>query len=239
MSPSVPPSSIVDLKYLVQSCLYTCPVVLKHAELWESIEPWLNDDNLALAIERYSRDFTGGHGLMMKEFVVLGGGDGDAGRDYSTEWQTTVGRLACVFYRLQRVLFEAKAPERQVLIPLAIALNHATRCSIAYSCDIGEGLTINHGDGCHLAGAGVRIGRDFTMYQNVTVGVDHLKKAAGRPCRPTIGDGVTMGAGAMVIGAVLVGDGATIGAGTTVVRDVPARSTVVSSPNRIICDDGR
>lgn len=71
------------------------------------------------------------------------------------------------------------------------------------------------------------IGRDCWIYQNVTIG-EVCRKA------PRIGDGCLIGAGAVLVGDITVGDGAKIGAGAVVSCDVPAHSTVVAQPPRIL-----
>jgi serine O-acetyltransferase len=51
---------------------------------------------------------------------------------------------------------------------------------------------------------------------------------------PTLGDGVTVGANATLIGDITVGDGATVGAGAVVTEDVPPGATVVGNPARVV-----
>ena len=80
---------------------------------------------------------------------------------------------------------------------------------------------------------GARIGRDVTIYQQVTIGKNDVPTSATFGS-PTIGDRVSIGAGAQIIGAVTVGDDARIGAGAVVVKDVPAGATVVSAAARVI-----
>lgn len=71
------------------------------------------------------------------------------------------------------------------------------------------------------------IGANCRIYQNVTIGeVDH--KA------PVIGNGCWIGAGAVLVGNIRVGPGARIGAGAVVSKDVPAGSTVVAQPPRML-----
>ncbi len=84
---------------------------------------------------------------------------------------------------------------------------------------IGPGLFIQHGVGTIVTAES--IGRHCWINQQVTIGHD----ARGRP---TLGDGVRVGAGAIVIGPITLHDGATVGANATVIRDVPAGTTVVA-----------
>ena len=55
---------------------------------------------------------------------------------------------------------------------------------------------------------------------------------------PTIGNNVIIAAGAKVLGSITVGDNAKIGAGAVVIRPVPANSTVVGVPGRVVVQDG-
>jgi serine O-acetyltransferase len=61
----------------------------------------------------------------------------------------------------------------------------------------------------------------------------------GRVDSPVVGDDVSIGAGARVIGAVTVGPGATIGANAVVLQDVPAGALAVGVPARIVDSRGR
>lgn len=96
---------------------------------------------------------------------------------------------------------------------------------------IGPGLFIAHGQATTLAAE--RIGTNCYVHQGVTIGWDYR---SGRP--PIVGDGVFVGAGAKILGAVTVGDGARIGANAVVLCDVPAGATAVGMPARVILAGG-
>ena len=72
-----------------------------------------------------------------------------------------------------------------------------------------------------------KLGRNVTIYQQVTIGRNETVGSRGFGS-PSIGDDVYIGAGAKIIGNVRVGAGAKIGAGAIVVSDVPAGATAVS-----------
>jgi serine O-acetyltransferase len=55
---------------------------------------------------------------------------------------------------------------------------------------------------------------------------------------PTLGSGVVVGAGAKILGPILIGDGARIGSNAVVVREVPPDATAVGIPARILTKDG-
>ena len=86
----------------------------------------------------------------------------------------------------------------------------------------------------HLSGIiisyNVVIGRNCTIYQQVTIGQDRLNTPGSAPY---IGNNVLIGAGAKIIGPVHVGNNVRIGANTVATKDIPDNCTVVGA-NRII-----
>ena len=95
---------------------------------------------------------------------------------------------------------------------------------------LGRRLFIDHGMGL-VIGETSKIGNDVTLYQGVTLG--GTGKDTGKR-HPTIGNNVTVGAGAKILGPITVGDHAKIGAGAVVVRCVPQRSTAVGVPAQVV-----
>lgn len=95
---------------------------------------------------------------------------------------------------------------------------------------IGRRLFIDHGMGV-VIGETTVIGDDCTLYQGVTLG--GTGKERGKR-HPTLGNGVVVGVGAKILGAVTIGDGAKIGAGAVVLRDVPPHTTAVGVPARAV-----
>ena len=98
---------------------------------------------------------------------------------------------------------------------------------------IGRRVFIDHGMGV-VIGETAEIGDDCTLYHGVTLGGTSWK--AGKR-HPTLGRAVVLGAGAKVLGPILVGDGAKVGSNAVVVRDVPAGATAVGIPARILTGD--
>ena len=93
---------------------------------------------------------------------------------------------------------------------------------------IGKRLFIDHGMGV-VIGETAEVGDDVMLYHGVTLGgrsMDRVKR------HPTVGDRVTIGAGARVLGPVVIGDDAQIGANAVVVRDVPAGAVATGIPAR-------
>ena len=98
---------------------------------------------------------------------------------------------------------------------------------------IGRRVFIDHGMGI-VIGETAEIGDDCTLYHGVTLGGTSWNKGKRHP---TLGRGVVIGAGAKILGPILVGDGAKIGSNAVVVRDVPAGATAVGIPARILTGD--
>jgi serine O-acetyltransferase len=98
---------------------------------------------------------------------------------------------------------------------------------------IGRRVFIDHGMGI-VVGETAEIGDDCTLYHGVTLGGTSWNKGKRHP---TLARGVVIGAGAQVLGPLLIGDGAKIGSNAVVVRDVPAGATAVGIPARIVTED--
>ena len=95
---------------------------------------------------------------------------------------------------------------------------------------IGRRFFIDHGM-VVVIGETTVIGNDVLIYQGVTLG--GTGKETGKR-HPTVCDNVVIGAGAKVLGNILIGTGARIGAGSVVIDSVPEHSTVVGIPGRIV-----
>lgn len=123
------------------------------------------------------------------------------------------------------------------LMFLARFLSHVSRwltgIEIHPGAQIGRRFFIDHGMGV-VIGETTEIGDDVMLYQGVTLGGTSLEK---KKRHPTLGNGIIVGGGAKVLGALLVGDGARIGAGAVVVKDVPAAATVVGVAGRVLDPD--
>ena len=98
--------------------------------------------------------------------------------------------------------------------------------------EIGPGLFIQHGEGARINGE--RIGAYCWVNQQVTIGYSN------KTDRPVLHDHVRVGPGARIFGAVTIGEGTTVGANAVIVKDVPARCTVVGVyPAYIVRDNGQ
>lgn len=99
---------------------------------------------------------------------------------------------------------------------------------------IGERVFIDHGMGV-VIGETAEVGNDVTIYQGATLGGTGKEKGKRHP---TIGNNVVISAGAKVLGGFMVGDNAKVGAGAVVVKPVPANTTVVGVPGRVVVFNG-
>lgn len=126
---------------------------------------------------------------------------------------------------LHRIAHWFKAHGIPVLGPLIARSNHfLTGVDIASAAKIGPGLRIAHGTGLVIGNA-VEIGSDCLLMHGVTLGAPTLSRIGDMP---KLGDRVTIGAQASVIGAVAIGDDVFIGAHALVTRDVPPGSRVLA-----------
>ena len=96
---------------------------------------------------------------------------------------------------------------------------------------IGRRVFIDHGYGV-VIGETAEIGDDCTIYQGVTLGGTSLSQGYKR--HPTLEKGVIVGAGAKILGGIVVGEMAKIGSNAVVIKEVPAFATVVGNPARIV-----
>ncbi|HNR03798.1 MAG TPA: serine O-acetyltransferase [Bacillota bacterium] len=99
---------------------------------------------------------------------------------------------------------------------------------------IGRRFFIDHGSGI-VIGETTEIGDDVTLYQGVTLGGTGKDKGKRHP---TIGNNVTIGSGAKILGPISIGHNAKIGAGAVVVRCIPPNSTAVGVPAHVVGREG-
>jgi serine O-acetyltransferase len=105
-----------------------------------------------------------------------------------------------------------------------------TGIEIHPGAQLSEGLFIDHGMGV-VIGETAEVGQNVTLYHGVTLGGVSLEKGKRHP---TIEDGVVIGAGAKVLGNILIGKSSRIGANAVVVTSVPPNSVVVGVPGQVV-----
>ena len=113
---------------------------------------------------------------------------------------------------------------------LAELMRKLTGVEIHPGALLGQGVFIDHATGV-VIGETAEVGDNVTIYHGVTLGgtsLDRVKR------HPTVGDNVTIGAGAKVLGAITIGAGSQIGANSVVVKPVPPGAVVVGVPGQIV-----
>jgi serine O-acetyltransferase len=110
-----------------------------------------------------------------------------------------------------------------------------TGIEIHPGAQVGRRLFIDHGMGVVIGETSI-VGDDVTLYQGVTLG--GTGKERGKR-HPTVCDNVVVGAGAKILGNIIIGQNSRIGAGSVVLRSIPDDSTVVGVPGHIIFRDGK
>lgn len=134
------------------------------------------------------------------------------------------GTPAMVGYRLMQWA------RRWRLVPLEMLFNRLNtsccNCIIGRGAEFGESFVLIHSNGVVINGS-VRGGSNVLIEHQVTIGAEKRQS-------PRIGDHVFIGAGAKILGPVTIGNGARIGANAVVLHDVPAGTTAVGVPARLV-----
>jgi serine O-acetyltransferase len=150
---------------------------------------------------------------------------------YCYKGLSNAGFRAVLLYRLGVCL------RKRHLRPLAWLserlMHHACHCWISHSADIGPGFLIAHVGGI-VIGSLTRIGSNCDIRQNVTFGGNFNKATADGRTQPWVGDNVSFGVGAAVLGPVTVGSNSIIGANSVVTRDVPENVIVFGVPALVL-----
>ncbi len=143
------------------------------------------------------------------------------------------GLHAVVAHRFIHPLYRWHVP----ILPrlLSNIMRFFTGIEIHPGAEVGAGLFIDHGMGV-VIGETTEIGRNCTLYQGVTLGGTSLQHGKRHP---TLEDNVVVGAGAAILGAIVIGSNSKVAAGAAVVKSVPPHSTVVGVPGRLVFVDGK
>jgi serine O-acetyltransferase len=143
------------------------------------------------------------------------------------------GVQALLAHRVAHAMFEAGVPVApRTIAHLARAI---TGVEIHPAARIGDAFFVDHGSGV-VIGETTEIGDRVTLYQGVTLGGTGLQRGKRHP---TVGNDVTIGAGAKLLGPISIGDGAKVGANTVVVQDVSPGATVVGNPGQEVRVNGK
>lgn len=141
---------------------------------------------------------------------------------YAGLWAITLHRIAHFIHALGIPFFPRLISQISRLI---------TGIEIHPGASIGRGFFIDHGSGV-VIGETAEIGENVLIYHQVTLGNANPSSSGKR--HPTIGSNVVIGAGAKLLGPVVVGDFSVIGAGAIVTKNIPTHAVVVGNPGRVI-----
>ena len=152
-----------------------------------------------------------------------------AARNALEVFLTSPGVKALFWHRISHRLWRSGA--KMLARMIAQRSRRITGIEIHPGAVIGRRLVIDHGMGV-VIGETAQIGDDCLIYHGVTLGGKKPGDREHTPGRrhPIIGSGVTVGAGAIILGGVSVGDRARIAAQAVVVDDVPAGALALGVP---------
>ena len=138
--------------------------------------------------------------------------------------------LPVFIYRISYYFHYRKIP---ILPRFASTINFLVfGIEITHQCYIGTGFYLPHTQGT-VIGA-YCLGKNVTVFQGVTLGAKEVDFVFAPESRPRIGDNVTIGAGAKVLGGITIGSQANIGANAVVLESVPEGVLVVGVPSRVV-----
>lgn len=138
---------------------------------------------------------------------------------------------ALIVYRIAHKLYNKKCFFLARL--LSQLARFFTGIEIHPGAKIGKGLFIDHGMGV-VIGETAEVGDNVTIYHGVTLGGTGKDKGKRHP---TVKDNVIIGAGAKVLGPIIIGNNVKVGANSVVLKDVPDNATAVGIPAKIIIKD--
>lgn len=141
---------------------------------------------------------------------------------------TYPGTHALLVHRLANWLWRHKL--KWLARALAYMGRWFTGIEIHPGATIGRRFFIDHGTGV-VVGETAEIGDDVTLYHGVTLGGTTWNKGKRHP---TVENNVVIGAGAKILGPLIVGEGARVGSNAVVLKDVPAGATMVGVPARAV-----
>lgn len=164
---------------------------------------------------------------------IISATDPDWSREAKAFWAWSPPRSLLASIRAYQRHRGSRNPVR-IMLRMSATLRHrfwsvATGADIPLNCQLGGGLCLPHPNGIVIH-PGASIGPNCMIFQQVTIGArdDGL---------PRVGGHVDFGAGAKVIGGLVIGDHARIGANSVVLNDVPDHATVVGIPARQVNAD--
>lgn len=146
-------------------------------------------------------------------------------------WMLSPNVVALTLYRISHFFYTNHM--RFLAWPTYLLNLYLTSADIPPSSVIGERCFLGHAAGAIICGV---VGRDAMLFCSPGIGGGMGVPEEGRPANglPILGDGVMVGARAMVLGPVFIGDGATIAAGAVVIKDMEPHATAINRPPQIV-----
>ncbi len=156
--------------------------------------------------------------------------------DWETNRGNPKGQFILLFFRLAHAARALPHPWWLLGLPVLAAYRLTVEwvlgVEIRYKTRIGPGLRLFHAHSL-VVHEGTIIGARCTLRQSTTIGNKTLADGSESGC-PVLGNGVDVGANAVILGPIKIGEGAVIGAGSVVVKDVPAGAVVAGNPARVV-----
>jgi putative colanic acid biosynthesis acetyltransferase WcaB len=156
--------------------------------------------------------------------------------DWAANRGNPKGQLVLLLFRIAHAIRALPAPWWFIGLPVLggyrLFVEWFLGVELRYKTRIGPGLRLFHAQAL-VVHEGSVIGANCTLRQSTTIGNKTLPDGTESAC-PILGDGVDVGANAVIVGPLKIGAGAVIGAGSVVTRDVPARAVVAGNPARVL-----
>lgn len=133
---------------------------------------------------------------------------------------------ALVFAKHNRNLFYHRIGRKSILFSWMLPGDKSIK--LPFCCCLGKHIHFVHNDSCHLNAKS--IGDNFICYPHVVIGTKNLYCSD----KPIIGNNVTIGTGAVIVGDIVIGDNVQIGANSFINHNVPDNCTVIGNPAKIV-----
>jgi len=152
-------------------------------------------------------------------------------------WVFHLGFHCVVIYRLGN--FGSRLYARNKIIGFPVKIIHfifdyfiKAVYHVAIDADIGPGFYVGHIGNIYIGPT--KIGANFSVTHNVTIGVGHT---GGKEGVPIIGNNVWVGTGSVISGAIKIGDNVTITSGCILSRDIPDGCLAAGNPGRVLLNN--
>jgi putative colanic acid biosynthesis acetyltransferase WcaB len=157
-------------------------------------------------------------------------------QDWNANHGNPKGQLVLALFRVAQWVRALPEPWWLLGIPYLafyrISVEWVLGIELRFATRVGPRLRLFHGQALVVHEASV-IGADCILRQSTTIGNKTLADGSPGPS-PVLGNGVDVGANAVILGGITIGDEAVIGAGSVVLKDIPARAVVAGNPARVI-----